>query len=534
GSANGTAVYVETQTPTTNANGLASIEIGSGTLVSGNFATINWANGPYFIKTETDPSGGTNYTITGTSQLLSVPFALYAEKSGNPILQAGSGISIQNDSIINTAPNQQINLSGTGQTNVTGTYPNFTVNTPPYNAGTGINISGTNISAQNTNAIWNANKLQGKNIDTLTPALGNVLQYDGSKWKPSEKLPQMTTAQREALTNLYPGMAILNTNTNCIEYYNGTEWFATCGTTSNVGSSQFQGQAPAGAIQLKSSFPAQNEIFNYLFVINNNIYFFSISLNSTLTFWSYSTTSNNWTQISAPNTNLLNFTLKFSTGNFGIIGDHSSNQFFKYNPTSNLWSTLNFSFQSGVNNPLIRDFAFSDNQYAYLVFNVSNNQSIDYLFKYNPTNDSIIQTSNFNVFNLATYPHHSIKLGNKFFFLGNTVDGAFRFISTYDVSNNLFERFENNSSLAFSNIFISKNKIYLSGNSFQWGGTEDLNYYQFNISTNNYRNTNILRPGWVFGTNTPLEVNENLYIFKNEDIPGTSSNTLGIYKYNLD
>ena len=80
GSANGTAVYAETQTPTTNTNGLASIEIGGGTVVSGNFSTIDWANGPYFIKTETDPAGGTNYTITGTSQLLSVPFALYAEK----------------------------------------------------------------------------------------------------------------------------------------------------------------------------------------------------------------------------------------------------------------------------------------------------------------------------------------------------------------------------------------------------------------------------------------------------------------------
>jgi hypothetical protein len=79
----GTAVYVETQTPTTNANGLVSIEIGGGTVVVGNFSTINWANGPYFVKTETDPTGGTNYSITGTSQLLSVPYALYAATAGN-------------------------------------------------------------------------------------------------------------------------------------------------------------------------------------------------------------------------------------------------------------------------------------------------------------------------------------------------------------------------------------------------------------------------------------------------------------------
>jgi uncharacterized protein (TIGR02145 family) len=73
--------YVETQKPTTNANGLVSLEIGTGTAVTGTFATINWANGPYFIKTETDPTGGTNYTIIGSNELLSVPYALYSANS---------------------------------------------------------------------------------------------------------------------------------------------------------------------------------------------------------------------------------------------------------------------------------------------------------------------------------------------------------------------------------------------------------------------------------------------------------------------
>ena len=79
GSVSGTVVYVETQTPTSNLNGLVSVEIGSGTVVSGTFNSIDWSNGPYFIKTETDPTGGTTYTITGTSQLMSVPYALHAK-----------------------------------------------------------------------------------------------------------------------------------------------------------------------------------------------------------------------------------------------------------------------------------------------------------------------------------------------------------------------------------------------------------------------------------------------------------------------
>jgi hypothetical protein len=70
GTATGNAVYAETHSPVTNANGLATLEIGGGTALSGNFTNINWANGPYFVKTETDVNGGSNYTITNTSQLL--------------------------------------------------------------------------------------------------------------------------------------------------------------------------------------------------------------------------------------------------------------------------------------------------------------------------------------------------------------------------------------------------------------------------------------------------------------------------------
>ncbi len=79
GSPTGILVYKETQIPTTNSNGLISIEIGG--MIG--FDTINWANGPYFIKTETDPTGGINYTISGTSQLLSVPYALHAKTAEN-------------------------------------------------------------------------------------------------------------------------------------------------------------------------------------------------------------------------------------------------------------------------------------------------------------------------------------------------------------------------------------------------------------------------------------------------------------------
>ncbi len=115
-SVTGTVVYAETQMPTTNANGLLSIEIGNGTQVSGGFSTIDWSNGPYFIKTETDPTGGNNYTISGTSELLSVPYTLYANNAllaKNVEMNADGGYLLNYHWAGNIKGNNWINLSPT-------------------------------------------------------------------------------------------------------------------------------------------------------------------------------------------------------------------------------------------------------------------------------------------------------------------------------------------------------------------------------------------------------------------------------------
>jgi hypothetical protein len=91
GSVSGTPVYVENHAVSTNINGLATLEIGNGTVQSGDFATIDWSAGPYFLKTETDPNGGNNYSVTGVSQFLSVPYALFAERCNTPGPQGAPG-----------------------------------------------------------------------------------------------------------------------------------------------------------------------------------------------------------------------------------------------------------------------------------------------------------------------------------------------------------------------------------------------------------------------------------------------------------
>lgn len=130
GSPSGNVVYTETHLVVTNVNGLVSLEIGNGT-TSGSFTDIDWSEGPYFLKTETDPSGGAAYNITGISQLLSVPYALYSEKAANvfsgdyndltnkPItdgsetrIEAGMNIAVNGNGTIETP--YRISTSNTG------------------------------------------------------------------------------------------------------------------------------------------------------------------------------------------------------------------------------------------------------------------------------------------------------------------------------------------------------------------------------------------------------------------------------------
>ena len=113
GSASGTQVYQETHTPTANTNGLVSLSIGNGSSKVGSFSGINWGNGPYFIKTETNPSGtAATYTITGTSQLMSVPYALYAKTSGSDV--AAGYAYIYNLSAQNVAVEADVVFSNNG------------------------------------------------------------------------------------------------------------------------------------------------------------------------------------------------------------------------------------------------------------------------------------------------------------------------------------------------------------------------------------------------------------------------------------
>ena len=181
GAANGPAVFTENHNNVNlNAFGLFSRVIGS--VQTGAFEGINWANGPYFLevlvdgqqlgnvtrfeavpysKMATDMSLGdlndVNVNAPANGQVLKWDGNQWAPANdetgtggGGTDYTAGEGIAINGTEIVNTNPDQVVNITGTGGTTVTGTYPNFTVNSEPgagtaYTAGDGITIDGVEI-----------------------------------------------------------------------------------------------------------------------------------------------------------------------------------------------------------------------------------------------------------------------------------------------------------------------------------------------------------------------------------------------------
>lgn len=92
GSANGTAVFSETHTPTSSKTGTVNLLIGQGKSQTGAFSSINWGADTYFLQLSMDLNGGSNYEIVSTTQMLPVPYALYAAKAGE-VEDGGNGLT---------------------------------------------------------------------------------------------------------------------------------------------------------------------------------------------------------------------------------------------------------------------------------------------------------------------------------------------------------------------------------------------------------------------------------------------------------
>ena len=183
GSATGSGVYVETQMPSTNANGLITLNIGDGNAVFGTFGSIDWSAGPYFLKTEIDPAGGNNYSVTSTQQLLSVPYALYAKEAGNSF--SGDYNDLTNTPAIPTVPTNVsafANDAGyiTGYTETDPTVPAWAkeANKPTYNYSEIVNTPTIPTVPTNVSAFTNdAGYITSQDIPAIPTVPTNVSAF---------------------------------------------------------------------------------------------------------------------------------------------------------------------------------------------------------------------------------------------------------------------------------------------------------------------------------------------------------------------
>ncbi len=147
GSINGTVVYSETQLAHTNQFGLFNIEIGKGSVLSGDFSSISWGSNIYFIKTEMDPNGGTSYSFMGTSQLMSVPYALYSENTAN-VNDADADTSNELQTLLFSG--NDLSISNGNTVNLSGVLPSGTLGSTLYHNGSSW-TSGNNLFNDGSN-----------------------------------------------------------------------------------------------------------------------------------------------------------------------------------------------------------------------------------------------------------------------------------------------------------------------------------------------------------------------------------------------
>ena len=213
GSELGSIVFEEEHTVTTNINGLATMIIGKGS-GSDDLSEIDWGNDSYFLKVEVDPEGGFNYIAEDTTQLLSVPYALYSNSSGNSITITGQDyLIIDNNKIIVNKVDASTDITGLATVATTGAYSDLTGTPTIPVVGTDVDAKGTKNSTDVTLS-GSLDYITAGGTDNQTLTLGQITNDDLAGSIVDSKLNQITTADKVAGSSvqLASGSALANSS----------------------------------------------------------------------------------------------------------------------------------------------------------------------------------------------------------------------------------------------------------------------------------------------------------------------------------
>lgn len=214
GSAQGDPIFVELHQVTTSNVGLFTIDIGNmGMVISGNFSEIDWGASTYFLKVEIDMDGGLNFQLMGTSQLMSVPYALYAERTAHP---EDEDADTTNEIQTLTKSGNEVTLSKNGGS--------FIDDNTTYLPGTGLTLDSNTFNSAWTEANGNIYNNNPGNIGlgTSTPDQSAILEL-----KTSTKgflPPRLTTSEILAIPNPVEGLTVYNTTLKKLSVFNGSNW----------------------------------------------------------------------------------------------------------------------------------------------------------------------------------------------------------------------------------------------------------------------------------------------------------------------
>jgi len=533
GSITGNVEYSEVHTIATNEFGVINLSIGLGSVQSGNFNTINWGSDIYFIKTEVDLNGGNNFTFMGTSQLLSVPYALYAAKSG-------SNASDNDTSATNEI--QTLNINGNNLNISNGnTVP---IDTDPTNELQAISLINDTLYLSNGGKVWvgkyyqnlslSGNQLQISNGNSIT--ITGVLDLDAD---PTNEL-QLLSRNNDTLflskgnfVNLPPELDGDTTNELQSLQLNAGTLALTKANSIHLPDSSSTNELQALSVSNDTIF-IENGGFIKIPIATNAIVPSNTCINSTSptppSGYTYSGNSfqpniGKWTS-----KNSYGSTIKYKRPIYykgkiyfmgGEIGSTCSNNVIEYDISTNLWQpkspmpSLRESFMMTVCNNKIYVIGGSD---------CSSNNYLNNCEEYNPLTDTWTIKSTMPTSRRSSY---IFSVNNKIYVLAGTTIGGLLTdaVEEFDPASNTWT-----TKMSFPNarthaaFDTSNGKIYFMGGDIPNSNNSSTLLDIYNTTTNSW-NSGFLPVGRRSAIG--LNVKDNIYL-----IGGTGTNSVDIYDIN--